>query len=89
MKLFMSCEAMSPATMYIMDMERVISPMLDNFFKEKKYGNDVESFYIISPCVSRKFIKDTGWKERKMYSKKDKSTDVRLFIDWETVISCS
>jgi hypothetical protein len=26
---------MSPATMYIMDMERVISPMLDNFFKEK------------------------------------------------------
>ena len=89
MKLFMSCEAMSPATMYILDMERVISPMLDNFFKEKKYGNDVESFYLISPCVSRKFIKDTGWKERNMYSKKDKSTDVRLFIDWETFISVS
>lgn len=83
MKFFMSCEAQTPASDYIFSMMRTISPILKEKFSKKDYGKDVEFFAIISACVSKDFIEDSGWKERNRYSKKDKSTDVRLFIDWE------
>ncbi len=87
MIFFISCEAQMKASDYILKLR---IPILDEFnkrFKNKSYGSDIEVFAIISTCISKAWLANMGWKERNLYKKKDKSTDIRLFMDYEKFIS--
>ena len=44
---------------------------------------------IITTCVSDEFLQNSGWKEKIRYSKKDKTTDLRLRIDYDKLLASS
>ena len=89
MKFYNSYEAYVPATDSLAKMLMPVRIALSKVFEKNDYGKDVELLAIISACVPKSFIEDTGWKERNRYLKKDRSTDIRLFIDWEKFTTVS
>lgn len=89
MRFFLSCEAYVPAFDFLSEIIKKIEKVLSEKFSKNNYGKDVELLAIISTCVPKAFIENTGWKERNRYLKKDHSTDIRLFIDWEKFTTVS
>lgn len=89
MRFYNSYEAYVPATDSLAKMLMPVRIAISKVFEINDYGKDVELLAIISACVPKSFIEDTGWKERNRYLKKDHSTDIRLFIDWEKFTTVS
>jgi len=89
MRFYNSYEAYVPATDSLAKMLMPVRIAISKVFEKNDYGKDVELLAIISACVPKSFIEDTGWKERNRYLKKDHSTDIRLFIDWEKFTTVS
>ncbi len=48
---------------YIFELSHVIQNSYDDKFKNKSYGNDIESFAIISTCISKAWLANMGWKQ--------------------------
>ena len=88
MKIFLTHESQSPATALIANYRDKLSLKLDELMDSSpdSYGTDITTLCIISTCVSKNFLLDSGWKERIRYSKTDQTTDIRLNIDWERFI---
>lgn len=91
MRIFLSSETQAPAGSTISKYRNIVFPILNSLMSEnsEKYGNDVELLSIITTCVSQEFINDSNWKERNLYHKKDRSTDIRLNIDYAAFIVAS
>ena len=89
MKLFLSHEAETPASDIISKLRNEITEkfsLLSMKRNEAYYGKDVSTLCIITTCVSESFLKNTGWKNRIHYSKKDMITDIRLNMNYEKFI---
>ena len=89
MKLFLSHETQSPAGEIIALLRRDFQTAVQHIFDERDYtyGTDIKELCIISCCVSKSFYNDNNWKERVRYYKHDKTTDIRLNIDYEEFIN--
>lgn len=89
MKFFLTHESQSPATALIVKYREKLFPIIKDLVENSfdSYGTDVEKLCIISTCVSKQFLADSGWKERVRYIKLDKTTDIRLNIDWELFLT--
>ena len=64
----------------------LVKPKLKSYLETQNYGEEVELLFIcpIIMKLSKKMI-EQGWhKERKLFKRKDKSTDFRLMIDYNT-----
>ena len=91
MRIFLSSETQAPAGAIISQYRNIVFPILNSLLSENsgKYGNDVELLCIITTFVSHEFLSDSNWKERNRYNKKDRSTDIRLNIDYAAFIVAS
>lgn len=56
--------------------------------KLNNYGTEFEDIGIITIIVSKRLI-DSGVRERKYISRKNKSADIRLFIDYEQFVNAT
>jgi hypothetical protein len=65
-----------------------IAEKIEDFVKDKNYGSEVEELSVISIIV--KFdeqMEKEGWfKERVLFKKKKKETDIRLRIDYDKFV---
>ncbi|MDO8572377.1 MAG: Imm44 family immunity protein [bacterium] len=64
-----------------------IEKKINILMAENDYGDAVESLDIIPTIFSFQFQVSLSYKERKLYRKKDKSTDYRLAIDYNEFIN--
>lgn len=92
MKIFLSSEAEFLADKIISPFRNQISKQIDILLLNKPqdhYGADITTLCIISTCVSAVFLKNSNWKERVRYSKKDGTTDIRLNINYDKLLVSS
>lgn len=92
MKLFLSSETEFLADNIISPFRMRLSNEINEMLSGKTtdyYGKDITTLCIISTCVSTEFLKVSNWKERVRYFKKDGSTDIRLNINYEKLLSSS
>lgn len=92
MKIFLSSESDIFADSIISPLRKQLSNKIDELLSSKTtdyYGNDITTLCIISTCVSAEFLNESNWKERVRYSKKDGSTDIRLNINYDKLLSSS
>ena len=90
MKIFLSSETDLIADKIISPLRKTVSTKIEVLLSSKPinyYGTDISTLCIISTCVSDDFLKDSNWKERVRYSKKDGSTDIRLNMNYTELIS--
>jgi hypothetical protein len=57
---------------------------ISRFFEVKDYGDDLSSVCIVIVCRSPDLI----FKQRKRYSKKDKTFYLDIMLDYEEMVSC-
>ena len=93
MVLFITIEAQNAIEIGISQILYEIVKELDfvtnrNIKLEEKnnYGLEFRDINIIPTCMSNEFWMATGWKERKFISRKNKSADIRLRINYEKFI---
>ena len=92
MKVFLGSEAERFADDIITPFRNSVNEKIQTILTENAgtgYGSDVELLCIITTCVSDEFLQNSGWKERVRYSKKDKTTDLRLRIDYDKLLTSS
>ena len=92
MKIFLSSESDVFADSIISPLRKRLSNEIEELLSNKTtdyYGNDITTLCIISTCVSTEFLNDSNWKERVRYSRKDGSTDIRLNINYDKLLSSS
>lgn len=92
MKIFIGSESDVHADKILSPIRKQLSIEIDKLLSSKStnyYGNDITTLCIISTCVSTEFLNDSNWKERVRYSKKDGSTDIRLSINYDKLLSSS
>ena len=92
MRIFLSSEAEHLADEIISPLRAQVTKQINLLLtnsEENYYGEDISILCIISTCVSDEFLKDSNWKERIRYSKKDKSTDIRININYSKLLSSS
>ena len=92
MEVFLSSEAEYLADVIISPIRNEINKKIKLLLEGKDetyYGKDIGLLAIITTCVSAQFLEVSGWKERVRYLKKDQSTDIRLNIDYETLVSAT
>ena len=53
--------------------------------KDDTYGTEFENMGIISVIIPQ-YIKDHGWKERRLIKRKAKEADIRLYMDYDRFI---
>ena len=89
MEIFLSQETQTPTSEIIAALRKTMFETIKQLFNSEfaAYGVDVETLSIITVCVSTTFLADSGWKERIRYDKKEKRTDIRLNIDYESFIN--
>ena len=86
MKIFLSCEAEKEAGNLIFHIRnKLIQPYL-SFLSQKTYGEEFVDIGIITIVVSQKMLNEGFCKERRLISRKNKSADIRLQIDYERFI---
>ena len=92
MKIFLGGEMDLFADKIISPLRRQLSGQIEILLSDKPqdyYSKDITHLCIISTCVSEEFLRDSNWKERVRYSKKDGWTDIRLNINHEKLLSSS
>ncbi len=92
MKIFLGGEMDLFADKIISPLRRQLSGQIEILLSDNPqdyYSSDITTLCIISTCVSDDFLRDSNWKERVRYSKKDGMTDIRLNINYEKLLSSS
>lgn len=82
MTFFFSCEAYGGAFDPISDLGNEFEKKLE-LLKDKNYGDELIHIGIIPVCVPEKIKED--WPERKLFKRKDREADIRLYIDYKAM----
>ena len=84
---FLSSESEAPAAYLINKLCILVEPEL-NCLNLNKYGDEINKIFIISVVLKRDTI-ENGVKERRLFSRKTKEADIRLFIDFDGFVKAS
>ena len=94
MKLYLRLEVILDEAGGITKIMQEIERKLDFITNDEKnleeienYGTEFKEIFIISSCISKEIIEQMEWKERRYISRKEKSADIRLHIDYEKFMS--
>lgn len=85
MKIFLGAETDSLAGSKWFVIQKEFSPLLRSLINND-YGENLKNISIISILLSDKYLEDGGYRERKYYSRKEKSADIRLRLDHKKFI---
>jgi len=86
MKFFMSGELDHSVSRVFIDIANDIGNKLNSVLKDRDYGRDVIKIGIIPVVVTQEFW-DEGFKERRLWQRKDQSADYRLRINLEKFLN--
>jgi len=81
MRIILGAETEGPAAGRWFELQKEFTALL-SILENNDYGMGLDEIHIISIIMRQSFFTDGGYKERKYYSKKTKSADIRLRIDY-------
>ena len=88
MTFFLSCEAQSGGAGLLMRYHQLTQPRL-NILSDRCYGQELTEIAIISIFVSDDLFEDGGWRERKLFQRKNHSADLRLRLNYREFLSAT
>lgn len=84
MDIFLSCECERPVSKTMVKFFNEFQPLL-NKLRGKNYGEELVDIGIISIVMSKESLED-WYGERRLFKRKTKEADIRLFLDYEKLI---
>lgn len=81
MRIILGAETEGPAAGRWFELQKEFTALL-SILENNDYGMGLDEIHIISIIMRPSFFTDGAYKERKYYSKKTKSADIRLRIDY-------
>ena len=88
MTFFLSCEAQSGGAGLLRRYHQLTQPRL-NILSDRCYGQELTEIAIITIFVSDELFKDGGWRERKLFQRKNHSADLRLRLNYREFLSAT
>ena len=88
MTFFLSCEAQSGGAGLLMRYHQLTQPRL-NILSDRCYGQELTEIAIITIFVSDELSEDGGWRERKLFQRKNHSADLRLRLNYREFLSAT
>ena len=86
MTFFLSSEAQSGGAGLLMRYHQLTQPQL-NKLSDRCYGQELTEIAIITIFVSDDLFEDGGWRERKLFQRKNHSADLRLRLNYREFLS--
>ena len=81
MRIILGAETEGPAASKWFELQKEFTPLLFRL-ENNNYGMSLDEIHIISIIMRPNFFTDGAYQERKYYSKKTKSADIRLRINY-------
>lgn len=85
MRFFLSAETTAPASTYWFALRAQVYPELLKL-ENRFYGQGLTKVGIISIILPDHFFEDGGYRERRLYSQKNKEADIRIRLDYNSFI---
>ncbi|MBQ4425134.1 MAG: hypothetical protein II882_05305 [Lachnospiraceae bacterium] len=85
--IFFSTESQTPAAVIIMRiLNKIDSYLLENDYTISRYTTEFNEIAIIPICISEEMIARGFYKERKYISRKKRTADIRLHMDYDVFV---
>ena len=86
--IFFSTESQAPASVIIMSiLNKIDAYLLENDYTISRYTTVLDEIAIIPVCMSEEMIDRGCYKERKNISKKKRTADIRLHMDYNVFVT--
>ena len=86
--IFFSTESQAPASVIIMSiLNKIDAYLLENDYTISRYTTVLDEIAIIPVCMSEEMIDRGFYKERKYISKKKRTADIRLHMDYNVFVT--
>ena len=88
MEIFLSAEIAGAAHGKWFLLQKEFTPLLKTL-ESKNYGETLTSIGIITILMPDQYFEDSGYKERRYYSKKTREADIRLRISYNAFLNAT